>query len=101
MRYMIIVKNDPQSENTMPGPEVFEAMGKFNQELVDAGILLAADGLAPSKNGALVTYKDGKVTVKDGPFTEAKELVAGFWIIQVKVPRGSRRVGQKDTVQRG
>jgi hypothetical protein len=84
MRYMIIVKNDPESENIMPEPELFEAMGKFNQELVDAGILLAADGLSQSKDGALVTYKGGKHVVKDGPFTEAKELVAGFWIIQVK-----------------
>jgi len=84
MRFMIIVKNDPRSETIMPEPELFEAMGKFNRELVDAGILLAADGLSQSKDGALVTYKGGKHIVKDGPFTEAKELVAGFWIIQVK-----------------
>ena len=84
MRFMIIVKNDPQSENVMPDPSVFEAMGKFNQDLVDAGIMLAGEGLTPSKDGALVSSKGGKLSVKDGPFTEAKELVAGFWIIQVK-----------------
>lgn len=84
MRYMIIVKNDPQSENRMPDPAVFEAMGTFNQALVDAGVLLAAEGLTPSKDGAKVTNEGGKMTVMDGPFTEAKELVAGFWIIQAK-----------------
>jgi hypothetical protein len=64
---------------------MYEEMGKYNQSLVDAGILLAAEGLTGSKDGATVTFKkDGKFEVKDGPFTEAKELVAGFWIIQAK-----------------
>jgi hypothetical protein len=84
MRFMIIVKNSPQRERQPTPPEVFDAMGKFNQQLVDAGILLAAEGLSGSKDGALVTFGKGKSSVKDGPFTEAKELVAGFWIIQVK-----------------
>jgi hypothetical protein len=84
MRFMIIVKNDPKSENMTPSPEVFEQMGNFNQQLVDAGILLAAEGLSGSKDGAIVTVGKGRHTVKDGPFAEAKELVAGFWIIQVK-----------------
>jgi hypothetical protein len=84
MRFMIIVKNDPKSEQEMPQPEMFEAMGKYNQSLVDAGILLAAEGLSGSKDGAIVAFSKGKHTVKDGPFAEAKELVAGFWIIQVK-----------------
>ena len=85
MRYMIIVKQTPEGENTMPPPELFEAMGKFNQDLVDAGVLLAAEGLLPSKDGAIVTYRDGgRFDVKDGPFTEAKELIAGFWILQLK-----------------
>ena len=84
MRFMIIVKNDAKSENQMPEPEMFERMGKYNQSLVDAGILLAAEGLTPSKDGAIVGFAKGKNTVKDGPFAEAKELVAGFWIIQVK-----------------
>lgn len=84
MRYMIIVKNDARSENTMPDPSVFEEMAKFNQSLVDAGVLLAAEGLSPSKDGAIVSFNRGKVDVKDGPFAEAKELIGGFWIIQVK-----------------
>ncbi len=84
MRYMIIVKNDPKSEQEMPGPELFEAMDKYNKSLVDAGILLAAEGLAGSDKGAIVSFEDGRFTVTDGPFTEARELVAGFWIIQVK-----------------
>lgn len=85
MRYMIIVKQTPEGENVMPPPELFEEMGKYNQALVDAGVLLAGEGLSPSKDGAIVTYrKGGKFEVKDGPFTEAKELIAGFWILQVK-----------------
>jgi hypothetical protein len=85
MRFMIIVKTRPELENVEPDPAMFEDMGKFNQSLVDAGILLAAEGLTGSKDGAIVTFrKGGKFEVKDGPFTEAKELVAGFWIIQVK-----------------
>jgi len=84
MRFMIIIKGEPGSEDQMPPPEVFEAMGKYNQSLVDAGILLAAEGLSNSRDGAIVTFAKGKQTVKDGPFTEAKELIAGFWIIQVK-----------------
>ena len=85
MRFMIIVKSSGATETVAPPPEMFEEMGKFNQSLVDAGILIAAEGLTESKDGAIVTFKkDGKFTIKDGPFTEAKELVAGFWIIQVK-----------------
>ena len=85
MRYMIIVKATPDSEaGIMPKPEVFEAMGKFNQQLIDAGILLAADGLHPSTQGARITLEDGKHVVKDGPFAETRELIAGYWIIQVK-----------------
>jgi hypothetical protein len=85
MRFMFIVKSTPQTENVELPPEAYEQMGKFNQELVDAGILLAGEGLTGSKDGAILTFrKGGKFEVKDGPFTEAKELVAGFWIIQVK-----------------
>jgi hypothetical protein len=84
MRFMIIVKNTPQQEREPTPSEVFEAMGAYNQQLVDSGILLAAEGLSGSKDGAIVTFGKGKTTVKDGPFTEAKELIAGFWIIQVK-----------------
>jgi hypothetical protein len=85
MRFMIIVKSRPELEDAEQPPEMYEEMGKYNQSLVDAGILLAAEGLTGSKDGAIVTFKKGgKSEVKDGPFTEAKELVAGFWIIQVK-----------------
>src|SRR5690348_17103143 len=83
MRFMIIVKSRPELEGVEQPPEMYEEMGRYNQSLVDAGILLAAEGLTDSKDGAIVTFKKGgKFEVKDGPFTEAKELVAGFWIIQ-------------------
>jgi hypothetical protein len=84
MRFMIIVKNDPASEQIPPTREMFEAMGGYNQSLQDAGVLLAVDGLSGSKDGARVSFDKGKPTVKDGPFSEAKELIAGFWIIQVR-----------------
>ena len=84
MRFMIIIKSEPADENQPTPPEVFEKMGKYNQSLVDAGILLAAEGLSHSKDGAIVSFGKGKQSVKDGPFAEAKELIAGFWIIQVK-----------------
>ena len=85
MRFMMIVKASADSENgMMPGPEVFEAMGKFNEDLIAAGVLLAAEGLHPSSKGARVTLVSGKHVIQDGPFAETKELIAGFWIIQVK-----------------
>jgi len=85
MRFMIIVKATADSEaGVMPAPEAFEAMGKFNEQLIEAGVLLAGDGLHPSKEGARVTSKNGKLTIVDGPFAETKELIAGFWIISAK-----------------
>lgn len=85
MRFMMIIKSDEQTEaGAMPAPEEFEAMGKFNEELINAGVLLAADGLHPSKEGAMVHWEGGKARVVDGPFAEAKELIAGFWIISAK-----------------
>lgn len=85
MRFMVIVKANADSEaGLMPGPEVFEAMGRFNEELINAGVLLAAEGLHPSSRGARVTLTDGKLVVKDGPFAETKELIAGFWLITAK-----------------
>lgn len=85
MRFMIIVKANADSEaGLMPGPEVFEAMGRFNEELIKAGVLLAAEGLHPSSKGARVTLTDGRLVVKDGPFAETKELIAGFWLITAK-----------------
>jgi len=85
VRFMIIVKATPESEaGIMPKPEVFEAMGRFNEELINAGVLLAGEGLHPSSEGALVTSSGGEITVTDGPFAESKELIAGFWIITAK-----------------
>src|SRR6185369_4413731 len=85
MRFMILVKADKNSEaGIMPTQELFTAMGKFNEELVNAGVMLAADGLYPSSKGSRVTFSGGKPAVVDGPFAETKELVAGYWIWQVK-----------------
>ena len=85
MRFMVMVKATPNSESgVMPEPEMFEAMGKFNEELVKAGILKAADGLHPSSKGARVRFSGANRTVIDGPFAETKELVAGFWIWECK-----------------
>ena len=85
MRFMILMKaNDETEAGVMPSTEVLAAMGKFNEELVKAGVMLAGEGLHPTSKGARIKFADGKATVTDGPFTEAKELIAGFWIIQVK-----------------
>lgn len=84
MRFMIIGKATKESEaGVLPKPEQFEAMGKYNEELVQAGILLAAEGLSASSKGARVKFRGDERIVIDGPFTETKELVAGFTIIQV------------------
>jgi hypothetical protein len=85
MRVMVIVKANENSEaGVMPDPELFVAMGKYNEELAKAGILLAADGLHPSSRGVRVHFSGTKRTVTDGPFAETKELVAGFWLWQVR-----------------
>jgi hypothetical protein len=85
MQVMVFVKATKDSEaGIMPSNELFEAMGKYNEELVKAGIMLAADGLRPSSHGKRVKFSDGQRTVVDGPFTETKELVAGYWIWQVR-----------------
>jgi len=93
MRVMVMVKATKNSEaGILPGDprapagyeKLFEEMGKFNEELVKAGIMLAGDGLHPSSNGKRVRFSSGKRTVIDGPFAETKELVAGYWIWQVK-----------------
>jgi hypothetical protein len=82
---MLLVKaNDESEAGVMPGAELVAAMGAYNTEMLKAGILLAADGLQPSSKGARVKFSGGKRTVTDGPFTETKELIAGFWLIQVK-----------------
>ena len=85
MRFMIIVKASKDSEaGKMPSQELLTAMGKYNEELVKAGIMLAGEGLQPSSKGARVRFSGTKRIVTDGPFTETKELVAGFWLWQVK-----------------
>ena len=85
MRFMVMVKATNESERGVPPtPEAFAAMQKYNAELVKAGVLLAAEGLSPSSKGARVKFSGDKRTVIDGPFTETKELIAGFTIIQAK-----------------
>jgi len=84
MRFMMIVKANNDSEaGKMPSEELLTAMGKYNEELMKAGILLDASGLQPSSRGARIRISGGKRTVIDGPFAETKELIAGYWIIQV------------------
>jgi hypothetical protein len=85
MRFMVIVKATKDSEaGVMPSQELLEAMGRYNEELVKAGVLLAGEGLHPSSRGARVRFDGTKRTVIDGPFAETKELIAGFWILQVR-----------------
>jgi len=85
MRFMVLVKADENSESgVLPDQKILTEMGKFNEELVKAGVMLAGEGLHPSSRGARVKFTGGKRTVTDGPFTEAKELIAGFWLWQVK-----------------
>ena len=85
MRFMIIVKATPDSEaGVMPDEKLLAAMGKYNEELVNAGVMMAGEGLHPSAKGAKVQFSGSRRTVVDGPFAEAKELIAGFWIFNVK-----------------
>jgi hypothetical protein len=85
MRVLVMVKATGESESgELPRQEMLTEMGKFNEELVKAGVLLAAEGLHPSSKGARVRFSGTDRTVVDGPFTETKELVAGFWLLQVK-----------------
>jgi hypothetical protein len=85
MRFMVMIKSDERTDSgLMPTEEELTAMGRYNEELVKAGVMLAAEGLGPSAKGARVKFTDGKPTVIDGPFAEAKELIAGFWLLDVK-----------------
>src|SRR5947207_4602036 len=85
MRFMIMVKASPESEaGVMPSQQLLAEMGKFNEELVKAGVMLEGEGLHPSSKGARIKFSGSKRTVVDGPFAETKELVAGFWIWQVR-----------------
>jgi hypothetical protein len=85
MRFMILVKADKNTEaGALPDEKLLAAMGKFNEELVKAGVMLAGEGLHPSSRGARVRFSGGKRTVIDGPFAETKELIAGFWMWKCK-----------------
>ncbi|MGZ3710017.1 MAG: YciI family protein [Bdellovibrionota bacterium] len=85
MRVMVIVKADKNSEaGILPKKEVFEKMGKYNEELVKAGVMLAGEGLQPTSKGKRIKFSGNERTVTDGPFTETKELIAGFWLWQVR-----------------
>jgi len=85
MRVMVLIKADKDTEaGVLPSEQLLADMGKYNEELVKAGIMLAGEGLHPSSKGKRVKFSSGKTTVIDGPFTEAKELIAGFWLWQVK-----------------
>ena len=85
MRFMVIVKSNKDSEaGVLPSKEILTEMGKFNEELVEAGVMLAMDGLQASSKGARVKFSDCEQTVIDGPFAETKELVAGYWMWQCK-----------------
>ena len=85
MRFMMIVKADPRTEaGVMPSEQELADMAKYNEQLVKAGVMLAGEGLQASSKGARIRFDGSKRTVIDGPFTEAKELIAGFWLIQVK-----------------
>ena len=85
MRFMMLVKASKESEaGALPDGKILAEMGRYNEELVKAGVLLAGEGLHPSSKGARVRYAGSKRTVLDGPFSETKELLAGFWIIQVR-----------------
>ncbi len=87
MRFMILVKASPESEaGVLPSHDELAEMGRFNEELVKAGVLLAGEGLHPTSNGYRVRFDGSDRAVVDGPFTETRELLAGFWLIQVKSP---------------
>ena len=85
MRFMVLVKADKNSEaGALPSKEILAAMGKFNEEMVKAGVMLAGEGLHPTSKGARIKFSGTKRSVTDGPFAETKELLAGFWMLEVK-----------------
>lgn len=85
MRFMVLVPANKDSEaGVLPDKEILSKMGTFNEEMIKAGVMLAGEGLHASAKGARIKFQGGKTTVTDGPFTESKELIAGFWLIQVR-----------------
>jgi hypothetical protein len=85
MRFMVIVRSNPEIESgRLPTAEEFERMGAFNEQLIKAGVMLAGDGLQPSSKGARLTFGGDRPSVTDGPFAETKELIAGYWLVEMK-----------------
>lgn len=85
MRFMVMIKANPQTEaGEMPSAEVLAAMGRYNEELANAGVLLGGEGLQPSSKGVRVSFADGQCSVVDGPFAETRELVAGYWLFKTE-----------------
>ncbi len=83
MRFMVMIKATPQTEaGEMPSEDVLTAMGRYNEDLANAGVLLGGEGLQPSRKGARVRFSDGQCSVTDGPFAETRELIAGYWLFQ-------------------
>lgn len=96
MRFMMIVKGNRESEaGVMPSEEMLARMGKYNEELMKAGVLVDLSGLQPTSKGFRVKFNGGKRTLVDGPFTESKEIVAGYWVINVKSPEEAREWAKK------
>ena len=102
MRFMMIVKANPESESgAMPGPEVFAEMGRFNEEMLKAGVMLSGEGLLPSSKSARIAFDGMNRTVTDGPFAETKELVAGFWIMKTNSLEEAIEWGKRVPFQEG
>jgi hypothetical protein len=103
MRFMMIVKASKDSENgVMPTKEQIDEMGEYNQQLIDAGIMLAGEGLHPTSNGFRVRFEEGgRSTVIDGPFTESKDLIAGFWVIKTNTREEAEEWARKVPFQPG
>src|SRR5437899_5891460 len=99
MRFMMFVRADKNTEaGVLPSKELVAAMGRFNEEMMKAGVLLAAEGIHPSSKGARVTFSRGAPTVTDGPFPD-KELVAGFWMIQAKSKRSEEHTSELQSLR--
>ncbi|MGI8564500.1 MAG: YciI family protein [Candidatus Dormibacter sp.] len=102
MRFMLLLKANQDTEaGVVPGPEVFAAMARFNEEVAEAGVLLAAEGLQPSSKGARIKFSGENRTVTDGPFTETKELIAGYWLLQVRSKEEAIEWAKRSPLQEG
>ncbi len=102
MRFMLLLKANQDTEaGVLPGPEVFAAMGRFNAEMAKDGVLLAGEGLQPSSKGARIKFSGENRTVTDGPFTETKELIAGYWLLQVRSKEEAIEWAKRSPLQEG